>query len=48
MHAEEEHAIKMKILRLQEEKEKEMLKQEKLKTEQEKVKLEILLKKIKE
>ncbi|KAL4708981.1 hypothetical protein ACJJTC_005842 [Scirpophaga incertulas] len=41
-HAEEEHSLQMKILQLQEEREKEILKQEILKTKQEEVKLEIL------
>ncbi|KAL4719765.1 hypothetical protein ACJJTC_011643 [Scirpophaga incertulas] len=41
-HAEEEHSLQMKILQLQEEREKEVLKQEILKTKQEEVKLEIL------
>ncbi|XP_028159043.1 myb/SANT-like DNA-binding domain-containing protein 3 [Ostrinia furnacalis] len=52
-HAEEEHAIQIRILKLQEEREKlrlqeqlEILEQEKLKTKQEKVKLEILMKKL--
>lgn len=41
-HAAEEHEIKMKILRLQEEREKEILKQERLKTRQEEIKTQIL------
>ncbi|XP_022836076.1 uncharacterized protein LOC111363479 [Spodoptera litura] len=41
-NADEEHAANMAIMRLQEQREKEMLVQEKLKTEQEEIKLEIL------
>ncbi|CAH2100809.1 unnamed protein product [Euphydryas editha] len=42
VHAIEEQEIKMKILRIQEEKEKEILNQELIKTKQEKIKLNIL------
>lgn len=42
VQADEEHEMKIKILGIQEEKEKEILKQELLKTKQEEIKLKLL------